>query len=492
MNKLIATGNVLAIIVLFTLSCTSFAATGTFGSGSLDDGATASDPTDTSNVSKIVGSLEQAVTVVKNETQEVFGNLFCSLPFGQVCPDSDPLSLELISSPAGNYGFLEIFGNEKFRYVIKNDLPQVQALGFQDVATDTFFYTIKEGGNAKTNGKLTVYILGNPSVSFDNVEIEPNNQSSDAGPLHVGNALQSGQYMRGQLSFTGDIDWFVFNSLGNEIINLELCPEGSQCRDEHAWVMYVFDADKFTQQGDESKTYPINRYIKETNELISSVPADHMYLLLHKGIFQNSLVGVIDPCFGDKRTLDIGVGPTTKNYLIAITSPLLRKTEGEGACGSGDVIREDEIKATGNNGEQITIIQEKLEAVFSDDQYTFKVTRTGEDPFAVIQPNNTTFDAVGRQVNIPQLRVNDKLFALQLQQANIASNNTPAKFDILSVESLNEPVSADPYLPTYNPANQVVKIPQVVNSNTGDIYSVELLFQPGDSTLLLLRADPVN
>ena len=486
MNKLIATGNVFAIIVLFTLSCTSFAATGTFGSGNLGDGS-GPDPKDTSNTPKIVGSLEQAVTVVKNETQEVLGNLFCSLPIEQTCPDSDPLSLELISSPAGNYGILEIFGNEKFRYVIKNDLPQVQALGFQDVATDTFFYTIKEGGNAKTNGKLTVYILGNPSVSFDNVEIEFNDISSQATSIHAGDASKQGQYMRGQLVTASDRDWFVFNSLGNEIINLELCPEGSQCRDENSWVMYVFDADRLSQQSGEFDSFTLRRYVKESGEVLNTSQADHMYLLLNKGSFNDSLIGLIDPCFGDRRTLDIGVGATPKNYLVAITSPLFRQVEDDSICGSGDVIQEEEIPV----GPGVTIIEEFLTARYSDDQYTLKVTRTGEDPFTVIQPSNTTFDAVGRKVNIPQLRVNDKLFALQLQQA-ITATDTPVKFNIQSIESMDEAVSSDPYLPTYNPVNQVVKIPQVVLPGSGDIYSVELLYQPSDGTLLLLKADPVN
>jgi len=490
MNRLITiTSNALVLFTILVTSGVAFATTGTFGNSS-GDGET--DPTDTSNVPQIVGTLEQAVTVIKNEKPEVDGNLFCSLPRPATCPDSDPLSIELISSPAGNYGFLDIDGNEKFRYVIKNDLPQVQALGFQDVAVDVFEYKIKEGGNDKTKAKLTVYILGNPSVSFDNVEIEPNNTTAEAGPLHVGSADGTAQYMRGQLTFTGDVDWFVFNSLGNEIINLELCPEGSQCKDENAWVMYVFDADKFAQNGDETKTYPVSRYIKETNELISSVPSDHMYLLLHKGIYKNSLVGVIDPCFGDRRTLDIGVPQGSKNYLVAIGSPLIREVEDGSTCGSGDVLLKEEIKTTSENDDPITIVQEDLLVRFSDDQYTLKVARTGADPFAVIQSTNTTFDTVGRKADIPKLRINEELFSVTLEQLYESSGNTPAAFAIQSVESLNEPLSTDPYLPTYNPSNQVVKIPQVVVSESGEIYSVELLFDSSDGTLKLLKAEPVN
>lgn len=488
MNRLNMTGRILTLIMILTLSCTASAATGTFGGGSGGSGGSTSDPTDTDNVPKIVGSLEQVVTVTKNETSEVLGNLFCSLPFDRICPDSDPLSLELQSSPIGHYGSLEIFANGKFRYVIKNDLPQIQALGFHEVAEEVFYYEVKEGSNAKTNGKLTVFILGNPSVSFDNVEIEFNNDSSQANAIHAGDALKQGQYMRGQLITPSDRDWFLFNSLGNEIINLELCPEGSQCVDENAWVMYVFDADKLQQRGDEFKTFPLRRYIKETGEVLSTVQADHMYLLLNKGIFKDSLIGLIDPCFGDRRTLDIGVGAAPKNYLVAITSALFREKEEEGTCGSGDVVLEEEIPAGADN----TIIEEFLTSVYSDDQYTLKATRTGADPFAVIQPLSTTFDSLGRKVSIPKMRINNELFSVELEEINAGSFNTPATYGVLSIESLSEPLTPDPYLPTYNPANQIVKIPQVVIEESGDIYSVELLYQPEESRLLLLKADRLN
>jgi len=296
--------------------------------------------------------------------------------------------------------------------------------------------------------------------------------------------------MRGQLTYTGDIDWFVFNSLGNEIINLELCPEGSQCKDENSWVMYVFDAAKFA--GDENKTYPVSRYIKETNELISSIPSDHIYLLLNKGVYKDSLVGVIDPCFGDRRTLDIGVPAESKNYLIAIGPPLVREVDDGSTCGSGDVLLKEEIASKDENGESITIVQEELLVRFSDDQYTFRVTRTGADPFAEIQPNNTSFDALGRKVDIPKLRINNELFSVTLEELYPSSGNTPAAFAIQSLESLNEPLTTDPYLPTYNPSNQVVKIPQVVISESGKVYSVELLFEPADGTLKLLKAEPAQ
>ena len=157
--------------------------------------------------------------------------------------------------------------------------------------------------------------------------------------------------------------------------------------------------------------------------------------------------------------------------------------------GSIIVIRKEVI--TLPNGDKI--IQEFLTAFpFSDDQYSFRVTRTGADPFAVIAPNSTTFDAIGRNVKIPKMRINNELFAIGLEELRASSENTPAIFSIQSTELLNESLLADPYLPTYNPANRIVKIPQVVVSESGDVFTVEMQYQPEDGTLKLLRAKPIN
>lgn len=480
---MIIASNIALVITALTLThiaSAAFVDTGGIGSGGSSGSSGGTGTTDT---------LELVMTVIKNEKPEVSGDLFGGV-------SSTNLSLKLIDSPAGNYGYLDISAEGAFRYAIKNDLPQVQALGLYEVAEEVFHYQFTNANGITTNAKLTVYILGNPSVSYDNVEIEFNNITAKASPIHAGSSSQQGQYMRGQLTTASDRDWFVFNSLGNEIINLELCPEGSQCVDEKAWVMYVFDADALKSQADEFETFTLRRYIQETNETLSTSKADHLYLLHNKGIFNKSLIGVIDPCFGDRRTLDIGVGSTAKTYYVAISSPLLREnangsTDGS-TCGSGDVVRKEVIPIV-EGGVPKTLIQEYLTAFpYSDDQYTFKVTRTGADPFAVIQPINTTFDSIGKIASIPQMRVNDQLFSVNLKQLKTSNTDTSIAFEIQSFELLNESLVSDPYLPTYNPANKIVKIPQVVVSDTGKAYTVELLYQPLDNTLLLLRAEPLN
>ena len=442
---------------------------------------------DTPTVSKI----ELVMTVIKNEKQEASGNLFGGVAGA---------SLRLLDSPIGTYGYLDISAEGSFRYALKNDLPQVQVLGPNDTAQEVFRYEVTTTNNITVGAKLTVYILGNPSVSFDNVEIEFNNGSNEASPIHAGNAAQMGQYMRGQLTTSSDRDWFIFNSLGNEIINLELCPEGSHCKDEKAWVMYVFDADKFLSEGNENQSVTLRTYLDRTNETLATAQANHFYLLYDKGFFNNSLIGIIDPCFGDRRTLDIGVGTQPKNYLALITSPLLRSSglDAQGAaksdledCGSGDTVLE-RVKASLPDGSKI-IEQFIVAYPYSDDQYTLRVTRTGADPFAVLSPSSVTFDSIGRKANVAKMRVNNQLYSVKLAQLNTPiSADMLSTFGIESIQQLDEPLTADPYLPTYNPANQIVRFPQVLDTQSGIVYSVEMLYHPESNTLSLLKATPVN
>lgn len=483
MNKWTVIRNALMVIIMLMFTCVASAAT------IRPPGGSTSGDSDDDNVTPIINNLALVVTVIKNEKTEVSGNLF---------GDVEGVSIRLQNSPAGTYGYLDISAAGSFRYALKNDLPQVQALGLNDVVTEIFRYQIITTSDIEVDATLTVYILGNPSVSFDNVEIEFNNNSNEASPIHAGNASQMGQYMRGQLTSPADRDWFVFNSLGNEIINLELCPEGSQCKDEKAWVMYVFDADKFQSEGNENATVTLRTYIDVTNETQSTTQQSHFYLLYDKGFFRDSLIGVIDPCFGDRRTLDIGVGSQPKNYLALITSPLYRSSvldpeinDDEEKCGAGDVVLE-RVKADLPGGTKL--IEQFLVAFpFSDDQYTLRVTRTGADPFAVLSPSSTTFDAVGRKANVAKMRVNNQLYTVELTQLNTPIDaDTLSTFGIESIQSLSEPLTADPYLPTYNPANHIVKFPQVLDSQTGIIYSVEMLYQPESNTLSLLKATPVQ
>lgn len=476
MNEWMKAGRVLMLACMLTGLNAAFASTMSIrppGSSTSPDGSS------DSGVAQVAGTLELVATVIKNEKLEVSGNAFGGV---------DASSLTLLDSPAGTYGLLDI-SNGVYRYVLRNDAQPVQALGPNEVVQEVFNYQLTHASGARTDVRLTVFILGNPSVSFDNVEIEFNDRSSDANPIHAGNSQQPGQIMRGQLSSSSDQDWFIFNSLGNEIINIALCPEGSSCMDENSWVLYVFDADRLAQHPHEDRSFPLRWYSNDTFETLSVAPANHPYLLYNKGFMQNSLIGIIDPCFGNRRTVDIGVGPQPKNYLVLISSPLLRDGE-EKDCASGDVVlTRDGPKLDTENGTTEEFI---VAYPFSDDQYSFSVTRTGADPFAVLSPHSTQFDAIGRRASVPLLRANNQLYAVELEQVVTAqSAEAPATFAIQSVQLLDAPATADPYQATYNPANQIVKLPQVVDAQSGALFSVELLLHPANGTLTLLKAEPI-
>ncbi|PKM12250.1 MAG: hypothetical protein CVV13_06125 [Gammaproteobacteria bacterium HGW-Gammaproteobacteria-3] len=434
---------------------------------------------------------ELVATVIKNEKTEITGNLAGGLGLSAAFVSLD-------AAPIGSYGFLDFSSDGSYIYTLRNDWPQVQALGPTDAAQDVFAYQVTGTDGAVTAAKLIINVLGNPSVSFDNVEIETNNRTNEATPLN------SAQFMRGQLTISSDKDFFVIESSGNEIIHLELCPEGSQCFDKGAWVLYVFDKDLAAAQNIDGASFPLTQFRDDTLAVLNTNISQHLYLLHRTGRIQDSLIGIIDPCFGDTRTVDIGVGAGAKEYLVAISTPLL----GDGAtdtCGVGDVVLErpgrsfDETTPDPNDPAKqitktITTTEEFITAFpFIDDQYTLKVTRTGQNPLALMTPDSTTFDAVGRRVNIPTVRVLDQLFSAQLEQSVAPKSvGAPISFDIVALDALPEPLSASAAQAAFNPANNKVIIPQVIDLQTGQAYSVELLFKPEDSTLELLKVTPIQ
>src|SRR5690606_24551305 len=96
------------------------------------------------------------------------------------------------------------------------------------------------------------------------------------------------------------------------------------------------------------------------------------------------------------------------------------------------------------------------------------------------------------RASVPLLRANNQLYAVELEQVVTAqSDEVPATFAIQSARLLDAPATADPYQATYNPANQIVKLPQVADTQSGALFSVELLLHPANGTLTLLKAEPI-
>ncbi|MEQ1637998.1 MAG: VCBS domain-containing protein [Methylococcales bacterium] len=431
------------------------------------------------------------------------------------------LSAAILSSQFGKYGYLQFSSStNKFSYTLNTGVSEVQALrNSGNALQDVFRYSITDRYGVSAQANIIINIVSNREyVSTDNVEIENNNKSSLATPLN------SGASMRGNLMNSSDRDWYVINSSGNEIINLQLCPQGFACSAQKAWVMYVFDADKLTKEieeatvdlyrrRDDKPLEPTGIYPQE----LPGSPSDHMYLLYRSRKFDDALVGVIDPCFGTKNSVDISATTPppgkTKNYLVAISSPLQHDGEASDTkpCGSGSVILKkpgpsfDEpapptttttpTSTTTTNTKTVTTTDEYIAVLpNSDDQYTFQVTRSGVSPAATKSfKDDAVYSARTGTVDIPKVRVDDQLFSVQLQQTATgkSANNMPS-FGIRASQPLSEPLSADALLGTYNPANNIVKLPKVTVQATDKAYSVDLRYKPNTQTLELLSATPVK
>lgn len=433
-------------------------------------------------------------TVTKNEKLTASGNVTTN--------DSGVLSVFLSSAPTTDFGSLTFDSSGAYTYKLNNNSKALDSLGLGETAEDVFSYTIEGEKGYTSTAKLIIHINGNPGASTDNVEIEINDRSRFSTPLH------SGQLMRGSLQTSGDKDWFSLASLGNEIIHLELCPQGSSCFNEKAWVLYVFDSQKLTQEIEE-ETVPLRAFRNDTLKTLSTWDSNHMYLAMSAGVFESSLIGVINPCFGDSNAIDLGVGPDPRTYFIAISTPLLGDgnskpgteeiKEGDNpGCGAGSVILEREgpsfeetIVIEGEPDEEgnptfttetktVNTTQQYIVAFpYSDDQYSISATGTGISPLTVKSVDAAVYDPEVKSLDIPSIRVMDNLYSAELllqETGERSALDDAQKMVLMAIEQLDAELAGDPYQATYNPATNQVHLPQVIDKSTGEIYSVFLLY----------------
>lgn len=436
------------------------------------------------------------------------------------------ITAAILSSQYGKYGALQFSSaTNTFTYKLNTGVSELQALkNGGNPLQDTFAYSITNNYGVSAQGNIIINIVSNrQQANVHNVEIELNDKSSQATPLN------QSIYMDGSLNNGDDRDWYSVVTGGNEILHFDLCPPGLACNTQKAWVMYIFDGDKLTQAM-ETATVPL--YLRRDDGGLTgpngeafpviTQNADHMYLLWNSGIFDGALVNVIDPCYGDTTGVDVGVNSlppgTNRTYYVAISSPLAHDGAASATrpCGDGSVILKkpgpsfDVLAAaptttstTVGNTTNSTTATTKVATTTreyisilpnSDDQYTLMMTRTGVSPIATkASKDEAVYSAVSGTVQIPKIRVNNQLMNVQLQQLPAGkSSNSPMSFSITGTQSLNEPLSVNPYMGTYNPVNNLVQLPKVTVQSTDIPYSVNLQYKPETNTLDYISATPIK
>lgn len=335
-----------SIPLLLFCSSTVLAASFPLNQGSKPGTSIKPDSDQTIEIDKKPIAANDHVTIVPNTTSVVEGNV--------VTNDKNGSYVELTSSPVSEYGYLILNADGSFSYTLYTNAASVTDLKVKDVVTDVFTYSYIASSGHSVTANLNIQIIGNPvdadgntvfqapiDEPYDNVDVEFNNRSAQSTPLN------SGRNIKGHLHHSGDKDWYKLASAGNEIISLEVCPQGSSCFGKKSWVLYVFDSDKITQEMEERR-FTFSRWINETgsekdesgNQIISGTngSSNHMYLNYRTGAFDGALIGVVDPCFDTLNKVDIGVGDGARNYLVAISSPLKGDSGDAESCGGGSVV----------------------------------------------------------------------------------------------------------------------------------------------------------
>lgn len=420
----------------------------------------------------------------------------------------------LNSSPSSQYGYLVFNQDGSYTYTVYSNAPAIMALTTGQVVSDFFSYTTADQYGQTATAKINVTIIGNQidangntvfnNNPFDNVDVEPNNSSAHPTPLN------SARNIKGSLYSPGDKDWYLLHSDGNEIITVNVCPQGSSCYGQKNWELYVFDSAKLTAAM-EADTYVLRHWLKDTGSIydfsgaarLSALPStadgyvisDHMYLAYYRGLYDSALVGILDPCFNSSTSLDIGVGTSARDYFIAVSSPLMGNNS-TSKCGIGTPILQrvgqSVLGLTASTPGLLQVPQlytttEEYISVFpyNSGQYTINITSTGLNPLLsnMALAGSATYNMNTGVLNIPKIRIVDKLYGANLTLQNSANSNL--KFDLLNIQELGFGVVTDAFQATYNPVNQQLIIPRVstvltdiAGINTYNAYAVILQYHP--------------
>lgn len=279
-----------------------------------------------------------------------------------------------------------------------------------------------EGAFSNAGYQITVFIRTTGSTApqanynFHDVETEFNDYFTTADAV-VNNLLTEGQIISGR-----DRDIYRIDTPGNEIIHLELCYPNTSCFGEGAWALFVYNhgigplndpmLDEYLEQCRADDEGFVTCIYSPTGSTYPGQDAVRppLYYLTEFGRFDSVWIGNIDPSFGDEYALDIGAEqPGT--YYVAIV-PVLGRDAG------GDVVQ-NLVSITGGP-DVFGLVFEP----FSEDQYTFRVSRTtlqpssagGVAPLArALEKVEPTYNRDSNIVTIPQVRVGGRVFRAELQ-----------------------------------------------------------------------------
>lgn len=464
-----------------------------FNAGALNTGGNINPiPTGSGPANSFPNAKDDHNSIVIGEKTEATGNVIDNDLYGTIAT---------FNQPAGKYGFISTIGSiYTYKLYTSTDNSSLPDSG---VDTESFSYTLSNDTGLTDNAQLKIQVNINPAFSqeqpgvdglYDNVDVEFNDRSAQA------TSLNSGRNIKGHLYNSSDKDWFSLDSAGNEIITLEVCPRGTSCFEQKSWVLYIFDPDRLTLAMEEQQVI-LNRWLNEIGShedltgqtIIGDSYSNHMYLAYKTRVFDGALIGIVDPCFGSRNTVDIRVPPGAKNYLIAISSPLKGDSCDAESCGVGSVILEEpgrpvsghepsEPDDQGNPGEDKQKTYETTQEFIvvspnSDDQYAIKITGTGLKE-AISRSSFLTLD---QDLIVSSILVGEQVFKARLgqtQQARSAENNF--NFILTEIEELSFAEVVDAYRAVYNPDNQQVMIPLVTVISTDVGYSVVLQYHVAD------------
>ncbi|PLY11980.1 MAG: hypothetical protein C0631_17855 [Sedimenticola sp.] len=265
--------------------------------------------------------------------------------------------------------------------------------------------------------------------NFFDVELENNDRFTTA------NSLVSGIEMQGQMMRSNDLDVYRIDSAGNEIVGLELCTDNDSCAGGNAWALVVLDGSQIT--GDSLVTNPVgvsvfDKSVDATGNSGSvSFSSSHPYFLLEAGVYNSSMIGKMDPVFGQSPSLNVGLSDPGTYYVLVM--PILKRDS------NGSVLLVEEVDQA---SDRVYIVVEP----YNDDQYSLRVTRTSLTPSTALtfsdqlEKVRSKFSPSTNLLHIPEVKYDGLVWEADLR---LVPQNGVINFKLEDIKPVQEPIGME-------------------------------------------------
>ena len=238
---------------------------------------------------------------------------------------------------------------------------------------------------------------------------------------------------------TRDVDIYKFTVNGDETVNITLCAENTPCfENRKTWAAFVFSVVESDPRVNSIQDLEDIRKISILDAIgDSSFDGDgnpgtvaldtwQFYIQAYEGAYGESLIASIDPIFGDRNTLDFGIGELQKGTYYIVIAQVDERF-------GGTFLKAQE---TSKLPDPVFIVENPK----SDDEYYLRLTKTFLTPNIEQTKANKVQAKFGDKgiLTIPEVKVGNEVYSGELE---LVPNSNPLLFKLNKVNNVPNPIS---------------------------------------------------